>query len=480
MLALVGSHAGHFARRVVDRRRSRFRGPAVCAGDGLGLPPPPLPVRRRRAGQLASACSWPTITTALTGLDDFAYYNVICLALPVVAWLWIERTRIATRESPSRTGRPDRSIASPRGWRSACWPVVAAIVLWLATPCSRAVAPRRRDSSGRHWPRRPSRRGPACGMPAAVDAVAVLYLLGLVGAAMALHDCAARFDLTANVAVVAGHDLRRGLRLATSYLWSCRRGLADVAAALRMPPRADAELAGLAWLVPANLLLGGRGGGDDVLDRVDRRPDVAMRLLAAQAALVQVASVALLARGDRRGVLQSIALQLGAAGAVLLCLGLPASRHHADAVARIGRAWRRRWQWWRWSMASGWANCCARRAIGCAPARQLDADRWPPSAPRRSWWRSASRCTSSPRWARWLSRRRRSRVIALTLAGRGGRGAGGRGAAGTRPAVAVSERGRTLYVYAAEIALALVFIHVRVTMPWLFTGFLPARIGRWS
>ncbi|MEX2543721.1 MAG: hypothetical protein WD316_01215 [Phycisphaeraceae bacterium] len=30
---------------------------------------------------------------------------------------------------------------------------------------------------------------------------------------------------------------------------------------------------------------------------------------------------------------------------------------------------------------------------------------------------------------------------------------------------------RPLYVYAAESLVALVFVHVRLTLPWLFTGF---------
>jgi hypothetical protein len=33
-----------------------------------------------------------------------------------------------------------------------------------------------------------------------------------------------------------------------------------------------------------------------------------------------------------------------------------------------------------------------------------------------------------------------------------------------------SARGRTLYVYAAEAVLGLLFLHIRLTMPWLFTG----------
>lgn len=36
----------------------------------------------------------------------------------------------------------------------------------------------------------------------------------------------------------------------------------------------------------------------------------------------------------------------------------------------------------------------------------------------------------------------------------------------------LTERGRMRYVYVAEIMLALLFVHIRLTMPWLFTGFI--------
>ncbi|HKG46562.1 MAG TPA: hypothetical protein VKB02_07545 [Pyrinomonadaceae bacterium] len=38
--------------------------------------------------------------------------------------------------------------------------------------------------------------------------------------------------------------------------------------------------------------------------------------------------------------------------------------------------------------------------------------------------------------------------------------------------LSLSERGRMRYVYAGEVMLALLFLHVRLTMPWLFTGFI--------
>jgi hypothetical protein len=40
-----------------------------------------------------------------------------------------------------------------------------------------------------------------------------------------------------------------------------------------------------------------------------------------------------------------------------------------------------------------------------------------------------------------------------------------------RDPLGLSERGRTAYVYAAEVLLGLLFLHIRVTMPWLFSGF---------
>jgi hypothetical protein len=39
-----------------------------------------------------------------------------------------------------------------------------------------------------------------------------------------------------------------------------------------------------------------------------------------------------------------------------------------------------------------------------------------------------------------------------------------------RDPLGLTERGRTIYVYAAEAFAALLFVHVRVTMPWLFEG----------
>ena len=58
---------------------------------------------------------------------------------------------------------------------------------------------------------------------------------------------------------------------------------------------------------------GGRADGARLLTETD----IPRRVLAAQAVLTQVVSLALIARGDRRGVLQHLALLVGAIGAVM-------------------------------------------------------------------------------------------------------------------------------------------------------------------
>lgn len=42
----------------------------------------------------------------------------------------------------------------------------------------------------------------------------------------------------------------------------------------------------------------------------------------------------------------------------------------------------------------------------------------------------------------------------------------------THDPLSLSERQRTRYVYVAEVLLVLLFVHIRLTLPWLFTGFL--------
>ena len=97
-----------------------------------------------------------------------------------------------------------------------------------------------------------------------------------------------------------------------------RRGLRALADRLGIPrPATDDPLAGLAWLVPVNLLLAAL-----VLalafGTILTEPEGALRSLAANAALAQALALGLLARGERRSRLQVAALGVGVIGAVAL------------------------------------------------------------------------------------------------------------------------------------------------------------------
>ncbi len=62
-------------------------------------------------------------------------------------------------------------------------------------------------------------------------------------------------------------------------------------------------------------------------------------------------------------------------------------------------------------------------------------------------------------------------VVASTILGLAAAGIVFAVAPGRDP-LGLSEKGRTGYVYAAEVLLGLLFLHIRLTMPWLFSGFL--------
>jgi hypothetical protein len=126
----------------------------------------------------------------------------------------------------------------------------------------------------------------------------------------------------------------------TSYLWSRRGGLLAIAESLKIPRRDSAELAELHWLVPFNVALVAAIVAMACLVMLTE-VDVSLRVLASQAALAQVVSLGLLARGDRRGVLQYGALILGAVGAVLfgwawLEIG---ARSRSNALATTAARW---------------------------------------------------------------------------------------------------------------------------------------------
>ncbi len=295
------------------------------------------------------------------------------------------------------------------------------------------------------------------------DAIARLYVLGLVAVAMTVNA----FDLSPQWLLWTGNMVLAAYALATSYLWSRRRGMRVLADSLHIPRGAGHELAGLEWLVPCNLLLIGvvvllTG----LIELSERTPT--LRVLAAQAVLAQVVSMALVARGDRRGVLQTLALALGALGAVMF--GWSWLQPHTTGTLLNALV----------VMAAALAGVAAFYGLGLTKLLH-DASDWLLPARRITPVLAALTLASLVAvlatevyqfayagevviaWpAIW--------VVGLTLGGLSAAALAAAVLPGRDP-LNLSPRGRTLYVYGAEVLLALLFVHVRITVPWLFSGF---------
>ncbi len=235
---------------------------------------------------------------------------------------------------------------------------------------------------------------------------------------------------------------------------------------LHIPCDPDAEFAGLAWLVPANLLV--------VLTVfaltcwiVLTYPELPSRLLAAKAATLQVVSIAMLARGTRRTALQYTALVCGVLGAVAIGWALLDPATTGTLPNRLVVT----------MVVLG--NAAAFYGLGIA--RLLpEASEWTLAARRLTPLLSVS--------AGLVTVAILGGEVAATMAGRpiGLAPAAIFAVAVTllglsvaclaaavlpgRDPLGLSERGRQLYVYAAEILLCVMMVHIRLSMPWLFHG----------
>lgn len=300
----------------------------------------------------------------------------------------------------------------------------------------------------------------------AKHALESLYLLGLVTAGMALD----RFDFSAPSLGWRGMLVLAGFSLLTGALWRWREGFTSRAERLRIPPRARSQEAELQWLQAGNLFL--------VVIVVCLAywitlsfVDGSLRLLAALTVMTQALSLAMLAEGERRWKWQRAAVAVFVLGAVffgwswlvpgltgtwlnravilmIVMLALVATYGAvSDKVARAN------------AVSSEWvqaARSCVPWMVGAGGVALLFV-----------------LCTEVA-YQSWFGAVRINLLslvaVAVTLLG-----------ASVmcivfavsteRDPLKLSESGRTKYVYVAEAMLALLFMHIRLTMPWLFTGF---------
>jgi hypothetical protein len=409
---------------------------------------------------LSGLLAWSALQR-MHGVSEFVYANIILLALPVAPWLLIELRAIRSRPWETRWSVPPMHrlatcvalsvlalVVALGLWGDATGtslPVPADALQWIALAATLAAAL-------------------ACLWDvAARDAIAGLYFLGIVACGMLLDN----YDLAPSWLLWMGTMVTAAYAVLTSYLWSRREGLLAIAETLKIPRRQSGDLAGLNWLVPCNVALVAAVVAMACTVELTE-DDVSLRVLASQAVLAQVVSLALLARGDRRGVLQRGALILGAVGAVLFgwaWLDIGVTLTPLNALA---------------TMAAALAVVATLYGFGLVKLLADDSD-WLPQARRLTPWLAAA-CAAAIAatmtveiwqfaqtgavamvWPAILA-------VALTLAGLFVAALAAAILPGRDP-LGLSERGRTLYVYGAEVILALLCIHIRLTLPWLFSGF---------
>jgi hypothetical protein len=392
--------------------------------------------------------------------------TVLAAALACLASVFVERNRLL----PASAG--DVRWSFPSFHRFASWAAIAVLLLLTAVGLAADSAGRPIDSH--EWLRVATLAATvlasfACLWDPAAKLTAVrLYGAGLLAGGMfldALNVSGQLFTWSLAIALAA-------FALATSYLWSRRDALYRAAARLGAPvadPFAGETCltsGSPAWIVSANSLIAMAVTAMVFWIEVTNGA-YAQRIVAAYAVLAAALSLAFLAQGAVRSGMQYAALVLGALFAVAfawswLPVPMEAGLLHQTAAASVAltvviplygfglvKLWRRANEWTAAAARLVPALCVVATALlllvlGIEVAYFLDDGVVPIRMP----------------------------ALVAVAAGLVGLAVAALAAAllPGRDPLGLSERGRTLYVYAAEAVLALLFLHIRVTMPWLFQG----------
>ncbi|MDZ4782386.1 MAG: hypothetical protein SGJ19_19245, partial [Planctomycetia bacterium] len=392
---------------------------------------------------------------------EFVWFNVIALALPAIAWLWIDRKYIAIN---TLERQPGWTFGAHRFFTAAASLIFAATVaIGLAADANgspnhpiewfgwAALAATAVATVACLWD--PAVRG---GVPS-------LYLLGLVGVGFAVD----RFNLPPKWLAFNGAVIAAAYGIATSYLGSRREGLSLLAKRVGIPVETSRRWDTRLWLVPANCFLVA-GVLTLVTGIVLRYDELTLRLLAGKAAWFQVVGLALLSRGSTRNTLRYLTLALGVFGGVLwgwawldpqdgpqlLDRGVIAMAALAGAgvifgfglvkLLRTDNPWTAVGQQLT-PYCIGGALAALVAILGGEVAYYLAND----AVPIADWGKA---------------------VVAISLVGLAVAALVAAVVPGKDP-LGLSERGRQAYVYGAEALLAATFLHIRICLPWLFTGF---------
>lgn len=384
---------------------------------------------------------------------DLAGINVLALALPGLAWLALE-LRLFSRGAPSTP-----PALAPFHHVAALGSVLALAVATALGLQADAVGGVLHSDPAVGW----LAWGAAALLLAAClwdaranYAVGGLYALGLVGAGLVLDHCDPGPGWLSWGGVMAGG----AYALATGALWRARPAIAAWAASCGMPPhRGDAD-----WLPAANAALALLVVGLAFVV-VSSSAELALRLTAATMALAQVPALGMLAQGEHRVRLQQSALVFGILGAVAWGWSWMDPRAGHSSLDRMV------------AVLAALAAVTLVYGTAAARLRRTGND-----------WSKALRGMVKPMMGAVLA------TLGLILAAEVVRRASGGKVPMAWPAVvavavalvagipaclvsalaprcdplALPERGRMAYVYAAEALVALVLVHLRLTTPWLF------------
>lgn len=390
------------------------------------------------------------------------YISFQCLTLAVAAIL-----SVVVEWSWTRGGRNDLPNSRSLGFhRFAVWPAIFGLLMVAGVGLLADAADARLDVTG--WFAYAALVATAVAIAASLWDVNIrwpvtaLYCLGLVSVGTFLDSLNVRggmFDWALAQALAA-------FALASSYLWSRREGFAKVAERLGAPEDLLTRRDSTGWMVTANSLVA------VVVTALVFRiqfvdPDFTQRMTAAYAVLAGALALALLTVGRVGPAMRGMSLALGALFAVAFAWAWVAPSIAAPGLHRLVASvvalaavipvygfgfvkfWRRESEWTPAAQRTipwlaGASGVLLLVTLGVETAYFLDAGEAPLA------------------WPALLAV-----IIALT-----GLAIAALAAAllPGRDPLGLSERGRTVYVYAAEALLGLLFLHVRVTMPWLFRG----------
>ena len=294
-------------------------------------------------------------------------------------------------------------------------------------------------------------------------AVAGLYLVGLLTAATAFHHLGLRPRLLLWALMMAGAIQA----LLAALIWRARGRVIPWLSRLRIPPRLDTSVNELAWLAIFNSLVVATVVG--LAFWVDLRFfEWPMRIMAAMAVAAQAFTFGLMAQGPHRLKYQRVAISMFLVGAVFI--GWSFLTPHASStwlnravilmalmfaiVALFGigldKLIEREPDW-----AKAFRDCVPAMTIagigslafvlGIEVYLQIEFGVVRVSYP--------AIITVAVTLAAAV-------VICIFFA-----------VSPKHDPLGLSDRRRTIYVYVAEVMLVLLFMHIRLTMPWLFRGF---------